>query len=117
MTISSQPKYLLKVKEEIDKLLEARFIFPVPHNIVIVPKKVGVDEMMKIRVCQDFWKLNEATKKDYYPLPFTDIILDHVARHECYSLMDVVSGHHQVWIQEQDQIFTMFTPNWGTFAF
>ena len=61
------PKYSLMVKEEIDRLLEARFIYLV-HNsewvspIVVVPKKVGVDGKVKIRVCQDFWKLNLVMK-------------------------------------------------------
>lgn len=90
------PWYSLKVKEEIDKFLAADFIYPVPHSewvspIVIVPKKVGVDGVVKIWVCQDFRKLNEAAKKDYYPLPFTNIILDHIARHNRYSLLDGMS--------------------------
>jgi hypothetical protein len=80
------PRYSLMVKEEIDRLLEAGFIYPVNNSewvspIVVVPKKVGADGKVKIRVCQDFRKLNSATKKDYFPLPFTDIILDHVAGH------------------------------------
>ena len=56
------PKYYLLVKEEIDKLLECGFIYPVPYSewhfpIVIVPKKNG-----KLRICQDFCKLNSVTK-------------------------------------------------------
>ncbi|OAE22608.1 hypothetical protein AXG93_3149s1000 [Marchantia polymorpha subsp. ruderalis] len=49
----------------------------------------------KIRVCQDFRKLNAATKKDHHPLPFTDAILDHVAGHEMYSFLDGFSGYNQ----------------------
>ena len=53
------PKYSLMVKEEIDRLLETGFIYPVNNSewvspIVVVPKKVGVDGKVKIRVCQDF---------------------------------------------------------------
>jgi hypothetical protein len=48
------PKYSVMVKEEIDKLTEAGFIFPV--------------------LSQGYKKLNAATKKDHYPLPFTDIV-------------------------------------------
>ena len=91
------PKYSLMVKEEIDRLLEAGFINPINNSkcispIVVVPKKVGVDGKVKIRVCQDFWKLNAATKKDYFPLPFTNIILDHVSSQECYNFLDGFSG-------------------------
>jgi hypothetical protein len=51
------------VKEEIDRLLEAGFIYLVNNSewvspIVVVPKKVGADGKVKIRVCQDFRKLN-----------------------------------------------------------
>lgn len=78
------PKYSLIVKEELDKLLCMGFIYPVLYSewvspMVMVPKKNG-----KIRICQDFWKLNTAIKKDYFSLPFTDSILDAVAGHECY---------------------------------
>lgn len=116
------PKYSLKVKEEIDRLLESGFIYPVNNSewvspIVVVPKKMGTDGKIKIRVCQDFRKLNAATKKDYFPLPFTDIILDQVAGHECYSFLDGFSGYNQVSIRESDQLKTTFTTEWGTFAF
>ena len=79
------PKYFLLVKEELDKMLDVGFIYPVPFSkwvspIVIVPKKNG-----KLQICQDFRALNKATKKDYFPLPFIDAILDAVAGHECYS--------------------------------
>ena len=72
-------KYSLLVKEEIDKLLEAGFINKVPYSewvspIVVVPKKNG-----KLRICQNFRKLNSVTRKDYFPLPFTDTMLDAVA--------------------------------------
>ena len=50
------PKYSLMVKEEIDRLLEAGFIYPVYNSewvspIVVVPKKVGADGKVKIQVC------------------------------------------------------------------
>ena len=111
------PKYSLMVKEEIDKLLECGFIYPVPYSewvspIVFVPKKNG-----KVRIYQDFRELNSATRKDYFPLPFTDAILDGVAGHECYSFLDGFSGYNQVQIALEDQPLTTFTTDWGTFAY
>jgi len=90
------PKYSLLVKEEIEKLLEMGLIYLVPYSewvspIVIVPKKNG-----KIRICQDLRKLNEAIKKDYFPLPFTDSILDAVVGHEIYSFLNGFSGYNQI---------------------
>ena len=93
------PRYSLMVKEDINWLLEAGFIYPVVNSewvspIVVVPKKAGADGKLKIQVCQDFRKLNASTKKDYFPIPFTDIILDHVSGHECYSFLDGFSGYN-----------------------
>ena len=84
---------------------------------MVVPKKVGADGTVKIRVCQDFRKLNASKKKDYFPIPFTDIILDHVSGHECYSFLDGFSGYNQVFIRPEDQLKTTLTTEWGTFAF
>jgi hypothetical protein len=106
----------LLVKEEIEKLLEIGFIYPIPYSewispIVIVPKKNG-----KIRICQDFRKLNNAIKKDYFPLPFTNAILDAVAGHVCYSFFDGFLGYNQIRIALEDQLKTTFTTAWDTFA-
>ena len=111
------PKYSLLVKEELDKLLCVDFIYEVPYNewvspIVMVPKKNG-----KIRICQESRKLNAVTKKDYFPLPFTDSILDAVAGHESYSFLDGFSGYNQVKIAKEDQLKTTFTTDWGTYAY
>ncbi|KAL3687533.1 hypothetical protein R1sor_013842 [Riccia sorocarpa] len=112
------PKYSILVRDEIDKYLKAGIIFPVLSSewvspIVIVPKK----KTGKIRVCQDFRKLNAATKKDHHPLPFIDSILDHVAGHQRYSFLDGFSGYNQVSIREKDRDKTTFTTDWGTYAY
>ncbi|KAL2624212.1 hypothetical protein R1flu_008457 [Riccia fluitans] len=112
------PKYSLLVKDEIDKYLSVGIIFLVLSSewvspIVIVPKK----KIGKIRVCQDFRKLNTATKKDHHSLPFTDQILDRVARHECYSFLDGFLGYNQVSIREEDKDKTTFTMDCGTFVY
>ena len=60
------------VKEELQKLLAANFIYPISNNkwaspLVIVPKK-----NRKWRICVDYRELNKATHKDHFPLPFID---------------------------------------------
>ena len=102
------------VKEDIDRLLEAGFINPVVNSewvssIMVVPKKVGADGKVKIRVYKDFRKLNASTKKDYFPITFMGIILDHVSGHKCYSFLDGFSGYNQVFIRPEDQLKTTFT--------
>ena len=77
------PNYVVKVKEEIDKLPRVSFIWPVKKAtwltpIIVLPKKNG----KIIRVCVDYRKLNVATMTDAFPLPFIDGVLDVVASHE-----------------------------------
>ena len=60
-----------KIREEIDKLLEAKFIYEIEHTewvspIVVVPKKNG-----KLCVCINLKQVNAATIRDNYPLPLT----------------------------------------------
>ena len=65
--------------------------------MVIVPKKNG-----KIQVCVDYRKLNAATVTYAFPLPFTDNVLDTVARHECYNFLDRFSGYNQIRMHPED---------------
>jgi hypothetical protein len=48
----------------------------------------------KPRVCVDYQKINDRTKKDYYPLPFINDILDEVTSHELYSFGDGYNGYN-----------------------
>ena len=105
-----------KCFETITKLVDVGFIVPI-HNIewvspvIVTPKKNG-----KWRICIDYKKLNAATKRDYYPLPFQDIILEKVSGHEMYIFCGGYSGFYQIRIAEKDVIKTTFTIPWGTFA-
>ena len=105
------------LREEVDKLLRAGFIYPVEtaewvSPVVVTPKKDG-----RWRVCVDFKPLNAATKKDPYPLPFIDQILDSVAGYERYSVCDGFSGYFQLQIAPEDQKKTTFITPWGCFCY
>ncbi|MCO5588774.1 hypothetical protein L7F22_042733 [Adiantum nelumboides] len=103
--------------KEVRKLLSAGFIYPVDNSewvspVVVTPKKNG-----KWRVCVDYRPLNEATKRDHFPLPFQDEILNEVAGHEKYTVCDGYSGYFQIRIAEEDQKKTTFITPWGCYAF
>eukprot|EP00253_Pinus_taeda_P028586 PITA_28586 len=105
------------VKEELQKLLNAGFIYPISDSEwvsppVIVPKKNG-----KWRVCVDYRSLNKATQKDHFRLPFIDQVLDTLAGKKFFSFLDGFSGYKQIRIAPQDQDKTTFTSPWGTFAY
>ena len=69
------------------------------------------------RVCIDYRKLNISTKKDHFPLPFIDQMLDRLAGHPHLCFLDGYSGYNQISIPPEDQKKTTFTCPYGTFAF
>jgi hypothetical protein len=69
------------------------------------------------RVCIDYQKLNKATKKDHFPLPFIDEMLERLANHTYFCFLDGYSGFMQIPIHPNDQHKTTFTCAYGTFAY
>ena len=68
-------------------------------------------------VCMDYRKLNNATRKDHFPLPFIDQLLEKLAGHEFYCFLDGYSGYNQISIAPEDQEKTTCTCPHGTFAY
>nr|GEW69305.1 reverse transcriptase domain-containing protein [Tanacetum cinerariifolium] len=62
-------------------------------------------------------KLNKATRKDHFPLPFMDQMLERLAGNEYYCFLDGFSGYFQIPIDPKDQEETTFTCPYGTFAY
>ena len=123
------------VKKEVLKLLDVGVIYPIADNkwvslTQVVPKKSGVtvvaNELNELiptrvtigwRVCLDYRKLNAGTRKDHFPLPFVDQMLERVAGHEFYCFLNGYSGYNQIEIALEDQEKTTFTCPFGTFSF
>ena len=111
------PTFKEIVKEELQKLLDLWFIYPISNSewvspLVLVPKKNG-----KWRICVDYRELNKATKKDHFPLPFIDQVLDGLTGKKLFSFLDGFSEYNQSQIYLQDQDKTTFTYPWGTFSY
>nr|GEV13525.1 reverse transcriptase domain-containing protein [Tanacetum cinerariifolium] len=120
---------------EVIKLLDAGLIYPVSDSpwvspVHCVPKKGGItvvenedNELIPTRlvmgwhVCIDYCKLNEATRKDHFPLPFMDQVLERLAGNQYYCFLDVFSGYFQIPIDPKDQKKTTFPYPYGTFAY
>ncbi|GJY56241.1 reverse transcriptase domain-containing protein [Tanacetum coccineum] len=129
------PKIHEVIKKEVIKLLDAGMIYPIFDSpwvspIHYVPKKGGMtvvaneeNELILTRlvtgwrVCIDYRKLNEATRKDHFPLPFMDQMLERLAGNEFYCFLDGFSGYFQIPIDPHDQEKTTFTCPYGTFAY
>ena len=105
------------VKDELQKLLDVNFIYPISDSkwvspLVVVPKNNG-----KWRICVDYRELNKATQKDHFLLPFIDQVVDTLAGKKLFSFLDGFSGYNQIQIAPEDQDKTTFTCPWGTFAY
>ncbi|GKA31071.1 reverse transcriptase domain-containing protein [Tanacetum coccineum] len=129
------PKIHEVIKKEVVKLLDAGLIYPISDSpwvspVHCMPKKGGIivienDDneliptrlVMGWRVCIDYRKLNDATRKDHFSLPFMDQMLERLAGNEYYCFLDGFSGYFQIPIDPQDQEKTTFTCSYGTFAY
>ncbi|CAN6567572.1 unnamed protein product [Malus baccata var. baccata] len=129
------PPMMEVVKREIIKLLDCGVIYPISDSrwvspVQCVPKKSGVtvvknaeNELVPTRiqtgwrVCIDYRKLNATTRKDHFPLPFIDQMLEKLASHSFYCFLDGYSGYNQIVIAPDDQEKTTFTCPFGTFAY
>ncbi|CAN6544087.1 unnamed protein product [Malus baccata var. baccata] len=129
------PPMMEVVKNEIIKLLDCGVIYPISDScwvspVQCVPKKSGVtvvknaeNELVPTRiqtgwrVCIDYRKLNATTRKDHFPLPFIDQMLERLAGHSFYCFLDGYSGYNQIVIAPDDQEKTTFTCPFGTFAY
>nr|GEV37052.1 reverse transcriptase domain-containing protein [Tanacetum cinerariifolium] len=107
--------------QEVEKLLDAGLIYPISDSpwvspVHCVPKKGGFtiveneeNELIPTRfvtgwrVCIDYRKLNEATRKDHFPLLFRDQMLERLAGNEYYCFLDGFSGYFQIPIDPRDQ--------------
>jgi hypothetical protein len=121
--------------KEVVKLLDAGIIYPISDStwvspILVVPKKSSITVVESSsgdlipqrtttgwRVCIDNRRLNSTTRKDHFPLPFIDQILERLAGQSYYCFLDGYSGYNQVAVDPKDQKKTTFTYPFGTFAY
>nr|CAN67037.1 hypothetical protein VITISV_027221 [Vitis vinifera] len=96
-------------------------VVPKKSRITMVQNDKGEDVSTRLttgwRVCIDYKKLNTMTRKDHFPLPFIDQVLERVSGHPFYCFLDRYSGYFQIEIDLEDQGKTTFTCPFGTFAY
>ncbi len=69
-------------------MLAASFIKPIKKATWLSPIVVMFKKNGKLKICVDFRKLNVAIKKDPYPLPFIDDVINAIVGHEVYTFLD-----------------------------
>ncbi|XP_075479346.1 uncharacterized protein LOC142520228 [Primulina tabacum] len=99
-------------------------------HLHVVPKKGGItvdenknNELIPTRTVNgwrvfiDYRKLNDVTRKDHFPLPFVDQMLERLAGHSFYCFLDGYSRYMQIPVDPEDQHKTNFTCPYGTFTY
>jgi len=79
--------------------------------VFFVPKKDGEELQMVI----DYWKLNDITKKDFYPLPNLRCKLEKLSKHSLFSKFDIRAGYNNIHIADKDQYKAAFKTPFSTF--
>ncbi|CAN6567999.1 unnamed protein product [Malus baccata var. baccata] len=91
------------VKEEIERVVKARFIKPAKYvewlaNIVPILKAITE----AVRCCVNYKNINGATPKDEYPMPMADLSIDAVTKHKVLSFMEGNAGYNQIKMAQED---------------
>ncbi|GKB52829.1 DNA-directed DNA polymerase, partial [Tanacetum coccineum] len=123
------------MKKDISKHLDAGIIYLIKDSpwvspVHCVPKKGGMTGVMNERnelvptrtvtgwrVYIDYRKLNEATQKDHFPLPFMDQNAGKASREQILLFLDGFSECFQIQIKPADQEKTTVTCPYGTYAY
>ena len=110
------PAALEEVRDHIQNLLRQGIIQPSASSfaspIVVIRKKSG-----ELRLCVDYRRLNDITRKDSFPLPRIDETLDAIGGAKFFTSLDLASGYHQVAMDPDCQHKTAFTCPWGLYEF
>ena len=105
-----------ELKKQLDELLSKGHIRPSTSEyaspVLFVRKKDGSS-----RMCIDYRALNKQTKRNRYPLPRIDDLLDRLHDSTIFSKIDLRSGYHQVKVAEADIHKTAFTTRYGLYEF
>ncbi|GKA75444.1 reverse transcriptase domain-containing protein [Tanacetum coccineum] len=130
-------QYLLDVKERTQSLMRKRQLFSKGYSVPQASQSLGKSRYKGCKthilyspnsMAEDYdillqsqrrplGKLNEATRKDHFPLPFMDQMLERLAGNQYYYFLDGFSGYFQIPIDPKDQEKTTFTCPYGTFAY
>ena len=111
-----------EIKKQIEKLQTDGIIEPSVSEynspILLVPKKSLPGQSDKRwRLVVDYRQINKKLIADKYPLPRIDDILDQLGRAKYFSCLDLMSGFHQIELDENSRDLTSFSTNEGSFRF
>jgi hypothetical protein len=112
------PEKAKSMDEEINRLLEAKFIREIKEATWLSPPVMVEKKDTKIyRMCIDFMALNKHCLKDYFPLPRINQIIDSTVGCERLSFLDAYSGYNQIRLKVKDEDKTAFITPHGVYCY
>lgn len=104
------------IQKEADEMLALGIIresrSPWGASAVLVTKKTG-----DWRLCVDYRALNRVTKKESYPIPLIDDMLNAVGRSSWFTLIDLRSAYWQIPMERTSICKTAFSTQKGHYEF
>jgi hypothetical protein len=70
-----------------------------------------------LRFCVDYRKLNAVTKKDRYPLPLVDELMQRLGKAKIFTKLDIQQGFYRIWMSPEAEDLTTFRTRYGTFKY
>ncbi|OIR56707.1 MAG: uncharacterized protein A8A55_2544 [Amphiamblys sp. WSBS2006] len=105
-----------ELKKQLEELQKGGIIressSPWAAPIIFASKKDG-----GLRMCIDYRRLNNVTKKESMPIPRIDETIDRLQEAKIFSAIDLKSGYHQIPMAEEDIEKTAFTTRYGLFEY
>lgn len=103
-----------ELEDQVKTALQRGWIVPSDSEygapVLFVPKKDG-----GVRMCIDYRPLNAITRKDRFPIPSIEDLMDKLQGARRFSKLDLADGYHQMEITPKDQHKTAFATKFGLY--
>lgn len=70
-----------------------------------------------LRFCVDYQKLNAITRKNRYPIPLVDELMEHVSGARIFTKLDIRQGFHRLRLSPDSEDLTTFRTHYGTYKY
>jgi hypothetical protein len=70
-----------------------------------------------LHLCVNYQKLNTITKKDQYPLPLIDKLLEQLNKAKIFTKIDIQQGFHRIWMHLDSEDMTTFRTRYGSYKY
>lgn len=111
------PKMLQEAKKQLAELLDKGHIRPSSSPFAAPILFVGKKDTEEVRMCVDYRRLNAITKKDAYPIPRIDQLIEVLQGATFFTKLDLAAAFNQIPVAEEDVEKTAFTTRYGQFEF